>query len=332
MKQLASIHNAGSLNLWRSKAIRRNKLDYHKAGMDWASLTLKQLQTEEQDFHTLLEGEALQESGSKGVLVAEGDSWFDYRPFGNRDVLRWLRSKHGYDVREAGPQYGDTLQEMADDPGQLKRVFDCLSTVHRDGLEPRAILLSGGGNDIATKESLSALLNHKNSGLPPLKDQEVDDFISTRMRNQLFHWIGAVDALCTQLFDKRIPIFVHGYSRPVPDGDAFGWDWIGAFPGPWLRPAFVRKGYWGTEDHRVPEAEALAETTPIIGEIIDRFNVMLQLAELEMDHLHHVDLRSVLTNALPNAYKADWANELHPKKRGFKALAAAMAARIEDAL
>ena len=134
------------------------------------------------------------------------------------------------------------------------------------------------------------------------------------------------------MFGHNVPVFVHGYSRPVPDGDAFGWDWIGAFPGPWLRPAFVRKGYWGTEDERIPTPQALAETTPIIGELIDRFNVMLGLVETEIEHVHHVDLRHVLSSALPSGYKDDWANELHPRKHGFKALAATMAERIEEVL
>ena len=180
----------------KTAQLKTISMNYHSAGRTWASSMLEEIERQERAFESLLEGEPTLESGSRGVLVAEGDSWFDYRPFSNRDVLKWLRSKHGYDVREAGPQYGDTLQEMADDPGQLKRVFDCLRVLQRDGQEPRAILLSGGGNDIATKESLAALLNHKRSGLPPLKDPEADDFISTRMRNQLLHWIGAVDEAC----------------------------------------------------------------------------------------------------------------------------------------
>lgn len=306
-------------------------MDYRQAGQSWAASIIDQVEAEEREFEALVAAESALESLSRGILVAEGDSWFDYRPFSNRDVLKWLRSKHGYDVREAGPQYGDTLQEMSDDPGQLKRVFDCLRKVKSAGQAPRAILLSGGGNDIATKESLSALLNHKGGGLPPLKSDEVDHFIDTRMRHQLLHWIGAVDQTCLHMFGQRIPVFVHGYAKPVPDGDAFGWDWVTAFPGPWLKPAFVRKGYWGTEEVRVPTEDALRETTPVIGELIDRFNAMLIDVESELEHIHHIDLRPVLSNAL-ESYRDDWANELHPKKHGFKALASVMAQRIESVL
>ena len=306
-------------------------MDYRAAGRKWAASMIEETKGDELEFESLLGTESLLEDSSRGVLVAEGDSWFDYRPLSNRDVLKWLRRKHGYDVREAGPQYGDTLQEMSDDPGQLKRVFECLRDVADEEQEPRALLLSGGGNDIATKEVLAGLLNHKRSGLDPLKQPEVDNFIFVRMKNQLLHWVGAVEEACDELFGKTFPVFVHGYAKPVPDGDAFGWDWIGAFPGPWLKPAFVRKGYWGTDEARVPEEEALAETTPVIGELIDRFNEMLLAVEAEVEQVHHIDVRPVLSNEIPG-YKDDWANELHPRKRGFQAVAAAVASRIEDVL
>ena len=44
-----------------------------------------------------------------GVLVAEGDSWFDY-PF--NDVLSLLEDNHGYDV-ESVAHKGDRVEEMA---------------------------------------------------------------------------------------------------------------------------------------------------------------------------------------------------------------------------
>src|SRR5688500_17382096 len=44
-----------------------------------------------------------------GVLVAEGDSWFDY-PW--HDVLRILEDHHGYDV-ESVAHKGDSIESMA---------------------------------------------------------------------------------------------------------------------------------------------------------------------------------------------------------------------------
>ncbi len=303
-------------------------MSQYYAGKQWAAAMLEKAAAEQQEFDALFAGETTSAKGSRGVLVAEGDSWFDYYPLSNRDILKWLRKKHGFEVREAGPRRGNTLYSMVTDPSQLGRVYDCLEDLREDGKTPRGILLSAAGNDIADKEPLMALLNHKTSGLPPLKDPEVDQFISTHLKNLLLRWIGSVDEFCNQAFGHVIPIFVHGYAKPVPDGDAFGWDLIGAFPGPWLKPAFEALGYWDD----VLEEQALQSTTVIIGEMIDRFNAMLAGVDSEISHVHHVDFRPVLSNRLPDGYKEDWANELHPEKRGFKDLARAMAERIESVL
>src|SRR5437773_9657473 len=55
-------------------------------------------------------------AGSTGVLIAEGDSWFDY-PF--HDVLRLLEDEYGYDVQSVAHK-GDPLESMAYNAGQLE--------------------------------------------------------------------------------------------------------------------------------------------------------------------------------------------------------------------
>lgn len=52
---------------------------------------------------------------SRGTLMAEGDSWFDY-PWKN--VLSCLEDKHGYDV-ESMAHKGDHVEHMAYDGGNL---------------------------------------------------------------------------------------------------------------------------------------------------------------------------------------------------------------------
>ena len=83
-------------------------------------------------------------SRSAGVLVAEGDSWFDY-PF--VDVLTELEDR-GFDV-EAVAHRGDTVEDMAYSGGQLDAFSRRIRKVMQGGDRPRAILLSGGGNDLA---------------------------------------------------------------------------------------------------------------------------------------------------------------------------------------
>src|ERR1043166_3963120 len=80
-----------------------------------------------------------------GVLVAEGDSWFDY-PL--HDVLEMLEDDHGYDV-ESVAHKGDPIEEMAYGGNQLEEFTRRVEKLLRRNVVPRAILLSGGGNDVA---------------------------------------------------------------------------------------------------------------------------------------------------------------------------------------
>src|SRR5437762_13000112 len=75
-----------------------------------------------------------------GLLVAEGDSWFDY-PF--HDVLTMLEDEHGFDV-ESVAHRGDTVEDMAYSGGQFDSFARLLEKVLRQGRVPDAVLLSGG--------------------------------------------------------------------------------------------------------------------------------------------------------------------------------------------
>ena len=92
-----------------------------------------------------------------GVLVAAGDSWFDY-PW--HDVLRMLEDHHGYDV-ESVAHKGDSVESMAYG-GQLEEFTRLIEKLLRQRVVPRAILLSGGGNDVAGDE-FRVLINHVRS-------------------------------------------------------------------------------------------------------------------------------------------------------------------------
>jgi lysophospholipase L1-like esterase len=245
------------------------------------------------------------------LVVAEGDSWFDY-PF--HDVLSILEDEHGFDV-ESVAHKGDTIEDMAYSGGQFDDFAQLLEKLLRQERVPDAILLSGGGNDIAG-DVFAMLLNHAASGLPALNDDVVRGVIDVRTRNAYAFLISGVTEIATRLLHRPIPVIVHGYDYPVPDGRGF----LGRFaflPGPWLHPGFQRKAHADLEAN-----------TAVIGTLLDVFNAMLrQLARGQgFEHVRYVDLRGTLSHAA--AYKRDWANELHPTERGFKAVAQ----KIADAI
>ena len=246
-----------------------------------------------------------------GVLVAEGDSWFDY-PW--HDVLRMLEDEHGYDV-ESVAHMGDRVEDMAYSGGQLEKFARTIEKLLRQSVVPTAILLSGGGNDVAGDE-FGMLLNHARSATPGLNLDVVRGVIEDRVRNAYVTILSAVTALCRERIDDVVPIIVHGYDHAVPDGRGYAGGW-GPLPGPWLEPGFRAKGF-----------EDLDKTTRMVGELIDRFNDMLRgVANTPgFGHVHYLDLRSTLPNGA--SYKTWWANELHPTKRGFSDVANKFAATI----
>jgi lysophospholipase L1-like esterase len=250
---------------------------------------------------------------SVGVLIAEGDSWFDY-PL--QDVLRLLEDDHLYDV-ESVAHRGDCVEDMAHSSGQFEEFARRLEKLLREGKVPRAILLSGGGNDIAGDE-FAILLNHAASSLPALNEDIVRGIIDVRLEAAYARIISGLTAIAKSFLGRTIPIITHGYDYPIPDGRGFlGGVWL--LPGPWLKPGFQKKGYADLEKNK-----------QLLMQLIDRFNRMLtSLTSLpEFSHVHHLDLRNTLKHDA--TYKQFWANELHPSAKGFDLVTEKFASLIES--
>ncbi len=244
-----------------------------------------------------------------GVLVAEGDSWFDY-PF--HDVLKELEDTHGYDV-ESVAHKGDPIEEMAYGDSQLNDFTRLIEKLLRHGVTPKAILLSGGGNDVAGDE-FGMLLNHARSSIAGLNDDIVEGVINKRIETAYVTVLTAITEVCRELAGQPLPVLVHGYDYPVPDGRGFMGGW-GPLPGPWLQPGFREKGFGD-----------LLSCTRLAHDLIERFNTMLAgIAALpQYRHVRYIDLRNTLSTG--RDYKDWWANELHPSPRGWSRVADRFAA------
>ena len=245
---------------------------------------------------------------ARDVLIAEGDSWFDY-PL--HDVLRLLEDHHGYDV-ESVAHKGDRVEEMAYADGQLEEFTRRIEKLLRWASVPRAILLSGGGNDVAGEE-FGMLLNHASSAIAGLNDSVVEGVINERAKTAYITIISRVTSICEQRIGRLLPIVIHGYDYPVPDGRGFLGGW-GMLPGPWLEPGFREKGYAQMEDR-----------IRLTRDLIDRFNAMLEVVAAlpSFGHVNYLNLRGTLSAA--GDYKEDWANELHPTAEGFEKVTAKFA-------
>ena len=254
--------------------------------------------------------EAILDIAPRGVLVAEGDSWFSY-PF--HDVIKKLYYEHGYKIASVA-RAGDSLEAMAYGGGQLN---EFLHTIEDLDQVPVAILLSGGGNDVAG-DWFGMLLNHKDSERPGWNEQVLSGVIDERIWLAYARILTRVTETCQAKFKKALPILVHGYDYPIADGRGYLGGW-GPLPGPWLQPGFRQKGY---PDSPLDERRKLAKI------LIDRFNVMVaKVASLNsFKHVKYLDLRNTFP---PESYKTWWENELHPTARGFSAVANKFAGLLE---
>jgi hypothetical protein len=247
------------------------------------------------------------------VLVAEGDSWFDYPP--GFDVLNNLEN-FGYTVHSVA-NAGATIEQMAYGPDNDQPVADFFkrdpsqlaeTLRYIQEHEPAAVLFSGGGNDIAGNELLP-LLNHKNTGGDPLRVDMVNALFNVSVKNGYRTFLSMVREVA-KAQGRVIPVIGHGYDYAFPDGR--GVVNVGGFHflGPWLAPSLNKKGYNEVEGR------------PIVMRLIDAHNAMLQSLTAEFPFFHRVDVRGTLPK------KSDWANELHPTNKGFRRVAEKFYAKL----
>ena len=280
----------------------------------------------------------------KKVLVAEGDSWFalsdkkflEIGGIKRTDIINELETL-GYDI-ESVSKVSDTVESMAYSKDQWEKLKDELQELDKP---PCAILLSGGGNDI-TGRALNMMLNHKKSDSyshNPLNEKVVEGVIDGHLREAYLKLLEKINELCKKKFNSdnqmKIPVLVHGYVYPIPNGRGFSKKNEGNLlfslfkmfdpliepdiPGPWLQPAFEKRGYF-----------RLKETTCIIAKLIDRFNSMLKgLCNKSFSKIcvKHVDVRDCFKeNAQNNEdymknYEKYWDDEFHPTEYGFNLIA-----------
>jgi len=232
------------------------------------------------------------------VMLAHGDSWFDYPlngnglPLGETDVIAQLGSMGNINpIIQNISHYGDASSEEMSWPKQ-QRMIDSLRDPANwlESGKPDAILFSGGGNDIAGNQ-FCIFLDYASGNGKGLN--------ATRFAEAL----GMVKASYQDLFLFRdrnatgVPIFGHCYDFPIPNGNH------PVCAGPWLQPSLTFAG-WGT-----------VQGTEILREALVGFRSMLEdLASMPESNFVLVDTQNTLV-------PEDWANELHPYPEGFKKIA-----------
>jgi len=245
------------------------------------------------------------------AVLAIGDSWFDY-PVSDAQVPFFfdnsiVGSAH-LPALGAPPPHVLSLAEHGQGMGQilgLKKQRAMLAEIENPANwftgGPDAILISGGGDDIAG-DQFALFVD------PTAKRLDVEAFEGV---------LAFIAAAYTKLFRFRdvhapaTPIFGHCYDYSLADGRAIPL----AFEGPWLKPSFDQFGF--------SEAERIA----VMRDATNRFHDCLAALAAKPENLFTlIDTRGTLQPSTepPLGY----GNELHPYAAGF----AALARKFADAL
>jgi hypothetical protein len=255
----------------------------------------------------------------RNLLIAIGDSWFNYWPRG--DVLDVLEDRLQRTI-DRSAKAGRKLTEMLY-PEPMSLLDEPLPPGEADGAEIgwltkrllemtaderqrlQAILVSAGGNDVAgAGDVLSDVVKRKGAYWPegPLDQHRLEEVVDVRLRGHYLTLVACIARACEAVnLGRRVPILLHGYDYPVPDGR-------GVLGVSWLRKPLEDLGY-----------TQLLERVDILRQLIEKLNEMQKklvtfvAAQPDLQafvDLRHVDLRGTLNS--DKGYTVHWQNELHP--------------------
>jgi|GEM_PF-1154287 len=238
------------------------------------------------------------------VIVAEGDSWFDYPA--RKDVLDFLIAD-GYAIKRFS-RYGDTLDNMVygSKYGKNKRTGKIthegpvsLQEVHNavKKYDPKFFLLSAGGNDIVGEEIIS-YLNHKNSKPKHLLNKAIFTERLRQMSIAIEFYIKGIHRK-----NKNCHILMDGYAYPKVSGKPYRFAGI-KIKGPWIEKSMAEKAILVKKYQN-----------EIVKELVDGFNDMLAELSDKYSYFHHIDIRDKFPD------DADWHNEIHLNKKAYRQLA-----------
>ena len=240
---------------------------------------------------------------NKPVVVSEGDSWFDYPMYLN--IIDHVDDTQRFAIKRLEFS-GDTVENMIG-RGDRWRGVSSLKTVVED-YQPRLVLFSGGGNDIAGKEIAGGIKQYDSTNSP-------EWHIDTRVWRTLTGYIRDGYVKLIETIGPLAPILAHGYDDVIPANKPAKYDGF-SVAGPWLYPEMTARGIPAAMQKRIGKA------------MITWFNDMLAELEdayAENGYFTHLDIRGTLG---PDG----WANEIHPTRQGFRDIADAFLAEMDRKL
>jgi hypothetical protein len=261
---------------------------------------------------------ALAKGDTRPVLVAEGDSWFQF-PVVIRETIDHLSEPFLVCCASAA---GDTARNMVF--GHIGRgATEYMLELDRNRDRVRAFLFSAAGNDIIGEDEAGdgtpalrkILINPQTGSTNP-----ADYIDQVEVDTRLAFLEGAYNRVVAEVRSRphfaTLPVLVHGYDVPYP------WPW-----GEQDRrnPRWARKDQWLGSAFGPAGIEGPVRRD-ILHNLIDQLYGMLNRVAQADAHVHVVDCRG----ALPHV--SDWADEIHGTSVGFAAVADRFHAKLDQLL
>lgn len=258
---------------------------------------------------------------NKKVIVAEGDSWFEY-PLFIKDILDWIIKKTNYPVYSLA-YGGDWIANILYEAQYIEEL-----TLY----QPEVFLISGGGNDLVGGGRLAKMVNKRSLvdvTLTPTDQQLLGELqnrcgytevqarrivVGFKFLNKDFHALINLFRILYSLLFRNIElsgkfndmmIVTQGYDFPIPSNNkSIGKPLRWAFGnGRWLYHPLIMKGITDGEEQR-----------SVVAAMIFEFNEMLIATGRKFQRVYHIDSRGLLKDE-------EWADELHARSRAFERIA-----------
>jgi deferrochelatase/peroxidase EfeB/lysophospholipase L1-like esterase len=248
---------------------------------------------------------AVAKVGGAGTVLMVGDSWHQLMR-GDQAQLALALKALGFAPRALSVP-GAMLAGIR--MHQLPRALREIESFGKTGRPLQAIVFCGGGNDV-THNALEELLHPAGHPAGPLNDSAVQAKVRVGFRAEYTQMLRALVNACDRHLPAPVPIFVHGYDHPVPDGRRDT-----GLGKPWLQSALVAQGHTD-----------LAAGQLIMKTLIDELDGLQRDLAAAGSPFHgrivHAPLVGVLSGELAgDAYRRDWRDELHATDAGMDKLA-----------
>jgi hypothetical protein len=270
------------------------------------------------------------------VIVAEGDSWFQFPVFVS-DIIDWLNKNRKYAVLSLA-YGGDWLSNIIYEGKYVEEL-----SIHR----PDFFLISGSGNDLVGGNRIAIMVNRnpqtpkyldENSLIahhPNYKFYEHNDFkekdaillAQPYLTKEFYAFLSIIKLQYWLIFEsishagnlKGMKIISQGYDYVIPSDKTHFSDFmnplINSFmgTGKWLRQPMMIQGI----------ADSKIQKSIMVAMIFEINQIFIELS-LKFDNVYHIDCRGVAKN------ENDWYDEIHLTSENFKRVAQAYEKCIKE--